>query len=182
MSKLTKEKIQELKKLHGKNLTKITVANKDIVLRQPTLSEYSIMRQACANENYINGVLLLARQITVWGAELLDENEGRLFLNIVKDIVESIDIVNGDIEQVGNHYIYTTKDGKKAKFRQMNRAEFSEWQTSNETNSVRAGVSLGEKLFVSGDKSIVTENRYLFGVYDLFSLMIVPIKTSVGKL
>lgn len=178
---MTKLQIQELKKKHG-TLKEIKVDGKQLILRQPTIAEYAMFQQTVASGNYINAVYTLGQALTVHGEEHLKDD--KKFLNIAGHIVDSVDIITGEIEENGNQYTYTTEDGKKAVFNQMSRKNLNDYQLfqHNSNNSVRAGQNLGEALFVSGDKEIVTETKYLLGVYTLFPTMIKPLDTSLGKL
>ena len=104
-------------------------------------------------------------------------------MNIAPLIIDSIDIVNGEIEEKEGKYIYTTDDGKTATFKQMSRKELGEYQLmSNSGREVRGAENLGNALFLEGDRDIIEKEKYFFGVFELFPLMLKPIEASLEKL
>ena len=178
---MTKKEIQDLKKEHG-SLKVIKVDGKEIVLRQPQIHEYALYQSRLEKESYVDAVYDLAETLAVYGKEHLKDNN--IFLNVMVKVVDSIDIVYGDIKEVDGQYHYTTTDGKKAIFRGMNRKDLSQYQMFHRQNNnmVRAGQNLGDNLFVEGDKVIIQQTKYVLGVYLLLPFMYKNLDVSLGKL
>lgn len=75
-------------------------------------------------------------------------------------------------QKYGNIFRYTTSDGKVAYFKSPNLTILDYCKTVSNGSNVKFNKLLAENCFVEGDKEIITEEKYLLGLFEFLPSII----------
>jgi len=84
--------------------------------------------------------------------------------------------------QHGDVFKYETKDGKVAVFKAADLMTVDACRTISGGSSIQFDKHLAKNCFVAGDIEIIEQDKYLFGLFEWLSVLIVQVDGKLEKL
>lgn len=170
--------IEKLKKEHG-SLHQITSDDKKYkaIFRQPTKDEFFIYQDLIQKQDSFIAISHLADTTFVAGdKKLVDEEE--YFLGIVENVLDSIEVVSGELKGL----VYTTEDGKKVKFKKANRNHYGQYERLCKYKpTYEALETVLRDLIVEGE-DVLDHCKYYPGLNSAFINLINVVTSTLKKL